>query len=132
MEKYKDEHGKECMSFSVEMSDFCASACKAYEADVQNIVGAASLKLQKADTPYAAEDTAGDTDEPAGLLSGVCASHLMRLLYAARVARPDIQTAIVRSAKYITIWKARHDRCLQRLFSYVHGSLGLRLTSRCP
>jgi hypothetical protein len=90
------------------------------------------LKLQKADTPYTAEDTAGDSDEPAGLLSSVCASHLMRLLYAARVARPDIQTAIVRLAKYITKWKVRHDHCLQRLMSYVHGSLDLRLTGSMP
>eukprot|EP00972_Heterocapsa_arctica_P060908 8983546-Heterocapsa_arctica.AAC.1 len=56
----------------------------------------------------------------------------MRLLYAARVARPDLQTAIVRLAKHITKWKARHDRCLQRLFSYVHCSLGLRLTGSMP
>eukprot|EP00972_Heterocapsa_arctica_P068313 10093301-Heterocapsa_arctica.AAC.1 len=62
---------------------------------MQRIVGAASLKLHRADKPYAAEDTAGDTDEPAGVLSGVCASRLMRLLHAARVARPDLQTAIV-------------------------------------
>eukprot|EP00983_Pelagomonas_calceolata_P004369 142319-Pelagomonas_calceolata.AAC.1 len=66
------------------MSDFCASACKVYSADVQRLVGAGHLKLQKADTPYTAEDTAGDSDEPAGVLAGVCASHLMRLLYAAR------------------------------------------------
>ncbi|WP_288992781.1 hypothetical protein, partial [uncultured Marinobacter sp.] len=132
MEKFKDEHGKECMSFSFEMSDFCSSACRAYEADVQKIIGAAHLKLHKADTPYAAEDTAGSTDEPPGVLSGVCASHLMRLLYAARVARPDIQTAIVRLAKHITKWKARHDRCLQRLFSYVHCSLDLRLKGSMP
>eukprot|EP00972_Heterocapsa_arctica_P078905 11635957-Heterocapsa_arctica.AAC.1 len=63
--------------------------------------------------PYAAEDTAGDSDEPAGVLTGVCASHLMRMLFAARVACPDLQTAIFRLAKYITKWKARHDRCLQ-------------------
>jgi hypothetical protein len=132
MEKFNDKHGKECMSFSVEMSDFLASACKAYEADVLRISGAANLKLQKADTPYQSEDTAGDSDEPAGLMSKVCASHLMRLLYAARVARPDIQTAIVRLAKHITKWKVRHDRCLQRLFSYVHGSLALRLTGSMP
>ncbi len=56
----------------------------------------------------------------------------MRLLYAARVARPDIQTAIVRLAKHITKWKVRHDRCLQRLLSYVHGSLALRLTGSMP
>jgi hypothetical protein len=132
IEKFKDKHNTECMSFSVEMSDFCASACKVYSADVQRLVGAGHLKLQKADTPYTAEDTAGDSDEPAGVLSGVCASHLMRLLYAARVARPDLQTAIVRLAKYITKWKVRHDRCLQRLFSYVNGSLGLRLTGSMP
>jgi hypothetical protein len=132
MEKFKDKDGKESMSFSVEMSDFCKSACAAYEADVQKISGAASLKLQKADTPYAAEDTAGDSDEPAGVMSGVCASHLMRLLYAARVARPDIQTAIVRLAKHISKWKVRHDRCLQRLMSYVSCSLDLRLTGSMP
>eukprot|EP00972_Heterocapsa_arctica_P078348 11551970-Heterocapsa_arctica.AAC.1 len=28
IEKYKDDHGIACVSFSVEMSDFCASACK--------------------------------------------------------------------------------------------------------
>eukprot|EP00972_Heterocapsa_arctica_P052101 7665164-Heterocapsa_arctica.AAC.1 len=110
------------------MSDFCASACKAYESDTQTIIGASALKLHNADTPYAAEDTAGDAEELPGVLAGVCASHLMRLLFAARVARPDLQTAIVRLAKHITKWKQRHDRCLQRLFSYVHGSLGLRLT----
>ncbi len=56
----------------------------------------------------------------------------MRLLYAARVVRTDIQTAIVRLAKHITKWKARHDRCLQRLFSYVHCSLNLRLKGSMP
>jgi len=132
MEKFKDAQGTDCVSFSVEMSDFCASACRVFEADTQKIVGAGNLKLHKADTPYAAEDTAGDTDEPVGLLSGVCASHLMRLLYAARVARPDLQTAIVRLAKHITKWKARHDRCLSRLFSYVHGSLNLKLKGSMP
>eukprot|EP00972_Heterocapsa_arctica_P006778 991314-Heterocapsa_arctica.AAC.1 len=56
----------------------------------------------------------------------------MRLLHAARVARPDLHTAIVRLAKRITKWKARHDRCLSRLFSYINGSLGLKLTGSMP
>ena len=120
------------MSFSVEMSALCASACKVYSADVLRLPGASGLKLVMADTPYTTEDTAGDTDEPQGVMSSVCASHLMRLLFAARVARPDLQTAIVRLAKHITKWKCRHDRCLQRLFSYVHGSLGLKLTGSMP
>ncbi len=132
MGKFKDATGRECVSFSVEMSEFCSSACKMYTIDVQRLSGASGLKLQKADTPYTAEDTAGDSDEPPGVMSSVCASHSMRLLFAARVARPDLQTAIVRLAKHITKWKCRHDRCLQRFVSYVHGSLGLRLTGTMP
>eukprot|EP00972_Heterocapsa_arctica_P109086 16063647-Heterocapsa_arctica.AAC.1 len=56
----------------------------------------------------------------------------MRLLFAARVARPDLQTAIVRLAKHITKWFARHDRSLARLFSYFNTSLGLKLTGSMP
>eukprot|EP00972_Heterocapsa_arctica_P007492 1093048-Heterocapsa_arctica.AAC.1 len=52
----------------------------------------------------------------------------MRLLFAARVARPDLQTAIVRLAKYITKCKVRHDRSLQRLMPYTYGSTSLKLT----
>eukprot|EP00972_Heterocapsa_arctica_P094748 13971079-Heterocapsa_arctica.AAC.1 len=87
------------------MKEFCQSACGAYQEDINRLPGAQQLRVQKADIPYTTEDTTGDDDEPAGVLQGVCASRLMRLLFAARVARPDIQTAIVRLAKHITKWR---------------------------
>ena len=132
IEKFKYTSGVACVSFSFGMSEFLASACRVYSADVLNIPGALGLMPRKADTPYTTEDTAGDTDEPQDVMSSVCASHLMRLLFAAHVARPDLQTAIVRLAKYLTKWKLRHGRALQRLFSYIHGSLGLKLTGSMP
>eukprot|EP00972_Heterocapsa_arctica_P009469 1394440-Heterocapsa_arctica.AAC.1 len=76
------------------MRDFCESACKAFSEDVNQIPGAGPLRLTKAETPYTTEDTAGDDSEPPGILAGVCALHLVRLLFAARVARPDLQTPI--------------------------------------
>ncbi len=75
IEKYKDTSGVACVYFSVEMYEFLASACRVYSADILKIPGALSLKMQKADTPYTLKDTAGDTDEPAGVMSSVCASH---------------------------------------------------------
>eukprot|EP00972_Heterocapsa_arctica_P104597 15416501-Heterocapsa_arctica.AAC.1 len=66
------------------MREFCKSACEAFSEDVNKIPGAGPLRLTKADTPYTMEDTTGDDSEPTGVLSGVCASHLMRLLFAAR------------------------------------------------
>eukprot|EP00972_Heterocapsa_arctica_P045967 6782098-Heterocapsa_arctica.AAC.1 len=83
------------------MEDFLRSAGAAYDAQVLKTPGAGHLKTGKADTPYTAEECAGDDDEPSGLLGFASASHLMRLLFSARVARPDLQTAIVRLSKYI-------------------------------
>eukprot|EP00972_Heterocapsa_arctica_P092964 13711876-Heterocapsa_arctica.AAC.1 len=56
----------------------------------------------------------------------------MRLLFAARAARPDLQTAIVRLAKHITKWRTRHDRALAKVFSCVNSSLGMKLTGPMP
>eukprot|EP00972_Heterocapsa_arctica_P073758 10889611-Heterocapsa_arctica.AAC.1 len=132
MENYTDAAGTPAVKFSVGMEDFLKSAGAAYSADVAKTPGSSHLRLGKAETPYTAEDNAGDSTEPAGLMGPVSASHLMRLLFAARVARPDLQTAIVRLSKYITVWKCRHDRALQRLMSYGVSSAALKLTGSLP
>eukprot|EP00972_Heterocapsa_arctica_P065486 9665913-Heterocapsa_arctica.AAC.1 len=56
----------------------------------------------------------------------------MPLRFAARVAHPDLQTAIVRLSKYIACWKCRHDRALQSLMSYAVCSAALTLTGSMP
>eukprot|EP00972_Heterocapsa_arctica_P021867 3217414-Heterocapsa_arctica.AAC.1 len=68
------------------MEDFLRSAGAAYDAQVLTTPGAGHLNSGKADTHSTAEECAGDADEPSGLLGLASASHLMRLLFAARVA----------------------------------------------
>eukprot|EP00972_Heterocapsa_arctica_P081332 11988015-Heterocapsa_arctica.AAC.1 len=55
----------------------------------------------------------------------------MKLLFAARLCRPDILVAITRLAAKVSKWLTCHDRALTRLMQYVehnadislHGSL---------
>jgi hypothetical protein len=54
----------------------------------------------------------------------VAQSTLPKLLYAARLARPDIVLAINMLSRFLTKWTVYHDRALVRLVSYVHGSKG--------
>jgi hypothetical protein len=55
----------------------------------------------------------------------------MKLLYAARLARPDIMRAITELASCITKWTVACDKKLYRLICYVHASLKLRLLGKC-
>ena len=50
----------------------------------------------------------------------------MKLLYAARTARPDLLRPIIALACYMHAWTVVHDKALLRLLSYVKGSLALR------
>ena len=88
-----------------------------------------SERLVPAGTPYSSELLAAD-DAPPGRFAKTCASHLMRLLFAARMARPDLITAITRMASHISRWKEVHDVGLKRIFAYVSQSLDLRLEGK--
>eukprot|EP00972_Heterocapsa_arctica_P025921 3815078-Heterocapsa_arctica.AAC.1 len=47
----------------------------------------------------------------------------MKLLFAARLCRPDILVAITRLAAKVSKWLTCHDRALMRLMQYVeHNS----------
>ena len=59
---------------------------------------------------------ADSRDERAALVK---ASHLMKVLFAARLCRPDLLVAITRLASKVSCWQACHDRALRRLFSYI-------------
>ena len=43
-----------------------------------------------------------------------------KLLYAARLARPDLVFSINMLSRFLTKWSAFHDRALHRLLSYVN------------
>ena len=53
----------------------------------------------------------------------------MKLLFAARLSRPDITVAITRLASKVSSWNTSHDRALKRLKQYVATKPNLRLHS---
>ena len=55
------------------------------------------------------------------------ASHLMGLLYGARMAHPGLSTAIGRLAPCITKWNAECERRLHRMFAYLKSAPDLVL-----
>ena len=74
---------------------------------------------ESGDSPAVDSTTIGQEPSlPEGLQSKTCASHLMKLLYAARQTRPDLTTAIVRLASAISKWNVIHDKELRHLIAH--------------
>ena len=93
---------------------------------------AGSDKVKIVPSPFINEDMLLPSDfESKGLLGEDACSVLMKLLYAARLARPDIMRAITELASCITKWTVACDKKLYRLICYVHASLKLRLLGKC-
>ena len=67
-------------------------------------------------------DTAGHSTEVRGELAPHAASILMKLLYAARIARFDLLRSINTLARNVTKWTVRDDVRLHHLMCYVNGS----------
>jgi hypothetical protein len=107
-------------TLSVQMREFLVKAVEIYESEGGMINGATA-------TPYL-DSLAVDDDAPEGKMKASAASHLMRLLYAARVARPDLITSVTRLAHHVSKWKMQHDIALRRIFSYIKGTTDLVLT----
>ena len=66
-------------------------------------------------------------DQPAGVLQPIAASILMKVLYAARMARFDLLFTVSRLACYISKWTTDCDRRLYRLMCYINSTKHLRL-----
>ena len=75
-------------------------------------------------------DTPPDPERPGdyGELSEVACSVLMKLLYAARLARWDLLRAIGILSSRITKWTPFCDKALHRLMCYVNSSVDQTLT----
>ena len=63
----------------------------------------------------------------AGVLQPYAAKVLMKVLYAARMARYDLLRAVGALAACVTKWDANCDKRLHRLMCYVHHTLHLRM-----
>ncbi len=62
-------------------------------------------------------------DGDAGTLAPVACRVLMKILYAARVARWDLLMVVALLASRVTQWNANCDLALHRLVSYIHCSI---------
>jgi hypothetical protein len=55
----------------------------------------------------------------------------MKIMYVARMARPDLLRAIPISCLFLTTWTEDSDRRPHRLILYIHASYAYRMYARC-
>ena len=113
--------GKTESTLLVNMSAFLKSAADTYMAE------AGLEKLPAARSPYLSEDFAPKGGEEAGRFASTAASHLMKVLFAARLCRPDLLVCITRLASKVSTWNKSHDRALYRLMCYIDSHHNLEL-----
>ena len=82
-------------------------------------------------SPFVDENiiAAADYERP-GVLGDVACSILMKALYAARLARPDLLKAITELSAFITKWDRACDIKTLRLSSYLHHNLEFEFVLR--
>ncbi len=89
-----------------------------------DLVGVERSSLKKATTPFCPEGSlpAAD-DEVSGQLGGFACANVMKSLWLARLARPELQKAIGDLASNVTKWTKNDDRKLLRLVSHINHTL---------
>ena len=117
-------HKSGCMTKPVnivryDMSAFLGSCVEAY----CTLAGVKSEALNKAQTPFNESGLAKpllEEDEKPGRLQPIASKVLMKVLFAARMARYDLLRATQSLASRVTKWSADCDLALHRLISYVN------------
>ena len=80
-------------------------------------------KLKPAASPYVNDGSLTDSDwDTRGSLSAEASRILMKVLWCARLARPDLNKAISDLTRRLTCWSVADDKRLHRLMSYLFGS----------
>ena len=99
-----------------EARDYVLDACQ----DFMKEAGVTTL-------PWVPTPSVEDKFEPAlakkGIFAGSAASHLMKLLYVARLVHGDFLVATTFLARRIHFWSLNEDRRLKRLFAYAYHHL---------
>ena len=104
------------------MTDYIRSSCDLYE----SLPG--SVKLKHASTPFVPDGSlSAEDDESRGALSENACRVLMKCLWVARLARPDILRPITLLATKVREWTKNCDKQLHRLFCYMHSTPDLKL-----
>ena len=116
--------GKVIRGLTYDMESFLRSSVDAYVSKAKAL--GYNVALKYAPTPYI-DPLPSNGAGGSAVLQPCAASILMKLLYAARLARPDLIRAVCFLARECTKWTAECDRALHRLMCYVHSSYALRL-----
>ena len=91
---------------------------------------ASKRKRQKAGTAGEAGQPAGNQaphHQDRGRLQPIASRILMKILWAARLARFDLLRAVSHLATFVTKWTSECDRKLHRLIGYIHATKHLRM-----
>ena len=108
-----------------DMTDFAKSACDTY----LSLTGLTSFK--PVPTPFLVDSALPEDGwEANGSLAGSAPRVLMKVLWLARLSRPDLLRPISELSRRITCWSANDDRRLHRLMSYVWTSAHFRMSNR--
>ena len=115
-----DEVDSSTLEFNME--DFCVDVVELYK----HLTGLTTLK--KAQTPFHPDGALPATDDcEKGVLDKIACKVLMKALWLARLARPDLQKAICDLASRVSCWSRNDDKRLYRLVCYIHSTSGYRL-----
>ena len=102
-----------------DMSDFLGS----YVENYCSLAKVSPSSLKEVPTPFTDAGIARPTlseDEKPGKLQPVASKILMKILFAARMARFDLLRATQSLASRVTKWSIECDVALHRLVSYIH------------
>ena len=92
------------------------------------LAGPAAPKFRKVVTPFLDQKAESEEDlRKAGALAPVASKILMKVLYAARMARPDLLRPTCYLATRVTKWTVQCDRMLYRMMCYIYSSLDVCL-----
>ena len=96
----------------------------------QSLAGKDAKPLKHVSTPFHEERIARPLEgesEPKGALAQIAARVLMKILFAARMARYDLLRAVQGLAARVTKWSPDCDKALHRLICYIHSTLDYKL-----
>ena len=86
--------------------------------------------LRKVATPCIDDHSLSPDDfETKGVLSHCCSKIVLKCLYFARLARPDLFLTVNSLAREVTKWNVACDKRLERLIAYIHHTRFYVITS---
>ena len=113
----------ECVEY--DMSDFLKSCVARY----LDLAGKGENTLRTVPTPFIEITQDSTAQESSGELQPIAARVLMKILYAARMARFDLLRPTCYLATKITKWSPWCDRSLHRLVSYINSTIDVKMTT---